>query len=174
MQCYSKIISFLFTARDCIPLSACRPREVIICFQPFDDSKLNKSIPWNHLEFHFSSFLLDQLNSRAILKFFQRFERIISELPISFKVPCALFSSKKKVGFINFQRLSEVKLLDLFILLPLDQKVKKEFNNELIFTKASQIEMKNDLNLLNNLICWIVSKKDSFKLSVTRPWLTYA
>jgi len=78
------------------------------------------------------------------------------------------------VGFINFQRLSEVKLLDLFILLPLDQKVKKEFNNELIFTKASQIEMKNDLNLLNNLICWIVSKKDSFKLSVTRPWLTYA
>lgn len=80
---------------------------------------------------------------------------------------------KKKVGFINFQRLSEVKLLDLFILLPLDQKVKKEFNNELIFTKASQIEMKNDLNLLNNLICWIVSKKDSFKLSVTRPWLTY-
>lgn len=78
------------------------------------------------------------------------------------------------MGFINFQRLSEVKLLDLFILLPLDQKVKKEFNNELIFTKASQIEMKNDLNLLNNLICWIVSKKDSFKLSVTRPWLTYA
>lgn len=84
------------------------------------------------------------------------------------------FHQKKKVGFINFQRLSEVKLLDLFILLPLDQKVKKEFNNELIFTKASQIEMKNDLNLLNNLICWIVSKKDSFKLSVTRPWLTYA
>ena len=78
------------------------------------------------------------------------------------------------MGFINFQRLSEVKLLDLFILLPLDQKVKNEFNNELIFTKASQIEMKNDLNLLNNLICWIVSKKDSFKLSVTRPWLTYA
>ena len=58
------------------------------------------------------------------------------------------FHQKKKVGFINFQRLSEVKLLDLFILLPLDQKVKKEFNNELIFTKASQIEMKNDLNLL--------------------------
>ena len=84
------------------------------------------------------------------------------------------FHQKKKVGFLNFQRLSEVKLLDLFILLPLDQKVKKEFNNELIFTKASQIEMKNDLNLLNNLICWIVSKKDSFKLSVTRPWLTYA
>ena len=78
------------------------------------------------------------------------------------------------MGFINFQRLSEVKLLDLFILLPLDQKVKKILNNELIFTKASQIEMKNDLNLLNNLICWIVSKKDSFKLSVTRPWLTYA
>lgn len=89
-------------------------------------------------------------------------------------MPCALFSLKKKVGFINFQRLSEVKLLDLFILLPLDQKVKKILNNELIFTKASQIEMKNDLNLLNNLICWIVSKKDSFKLSVTRPWLTYA
>ena len=84
------------------------------------------------------------------------------------------FHLKKKVGFINFQRLSEVKLLDLFILLPLDQKVKKILNNELIFTKASQIEMKNDLNLLNNLICWIVSKKDSFKLSVTRPWLTYA
>lgn len=143
MQCYSKIISFLFTARDCIPLSACRPRKVIRCFQLFDDSKLNKSILWNHVEFHFSSFLLDQLDSRAILKFFQRFERIISELHISFKVPCALFSSKKKkVGFINFQRLSEVKLLDLFILLPLDQKVKNNFNNELIFTKVSQIEMK--------------------------------
>lgn len=84
------------------------------------------------------------------------------------------FHLKKNVGFINFQRPSEVKLLDLFILLPLDQKVKKILNNELIFTKASQTEMKNDLNLLNNLICWIVSKKDNFKLSVTRPWLTYA
>lgn len=84
------------------------------------------------------------------------------------------FHPKKRVGFISFQRLSEVKLLDLFILLPLDQKVKKNFNNELIFTKASQIEMKKNLNLLNNLICWILSKKDSFKLSVTRPWLTNA
>ena len=49
-------------------------------------------------------------------------------------------STQAWVGFINFQRLSEVKLLDLFILLPLDQKVKKILNNELIFTKASQIE----------------------------------
>lgn len=39
------------------------------------------------------------------------------------------------------------------------------------FTKVSQIEMENDLNLLCDLICWIVSK-DSLKLSVTRPWLT--
>lgn len=33
--------------------------------------------------------------------------------------------------------------------------------------------MANNLNLLNDLIRWIVAK-DSFKLSVTRPWLTDA
>lgn len=43
-----------------------------------------------------------------------------------------------------YQRLSEVKnkLLDLFILFPLDQKVKNLLYNEIIFTKASQMETK--------------------------------